>query len=139
SLADALGFGFYRNPPGGTDKFAHATGLFIATQDARLSQTLLNAGYTPDEVHAALLQAGEGKIGSSLFEKIAIPCGAVRLNPMTGRYEHNPWFWAGTATGLASIGFVALFLGVLWRSELKKKQSDSQPHGPMPPTLNPNF
>lgn len=121
-LADTVGFGYFRNPPESADKFAHALGLFVLTPGGRVSRTIVNADYTPAEVHDALLEASSYKIGTGFLERIALPCGAMRLNPKTGMYEHNPWFYAGTAGGIASVGFMALFLGLLWRGELKKKR-----------------
>lgn len=137
-LADTVGFGFFRNDPeSGQDKFAHSLGIFVLTPKGRVSQTLVNADYTPAELHAALLQAADNKIGSGFLERIALPCGAMRLNPKTGMYEHNPWFYAGTAGGLASIAFTTIFLGVLWKGEAKRKKAAAaagppDPGGPSP-------
>jgi protein SCO1/2 len=121
-LGDAIGFDYRRNDQPG-DKFLHSLGIFVCTPYGRLSKTIVNTDYTPDELHAALLTAAEGKIGSGMLEQIALPCGAMRLNPLTGNYEHNPWFWAGTAGGAASVAFMAIFLTVMWRGELKRKRA----------------
>ncbi len=136
-LADAVGFGYRRNwglvPGDASGKFAHSTGIFICTPYGHLSQTIKNLDYTGDELHAALLTAADNKIGTGILEEFALPCGAMRLNPLTGHYEHNPWFWAGTAGGAASVGFMAIFLGVLWHGESKRKKLHLDDPPPAPP------
>jgi protein SCO1/2 len=122
-LADAVGFGYRKNnilkldDPAG--KYAHSAGVFVCTANGHLSQTILGVGWPTDKLHYALLQAADGKIGSGFLETVALPCGMVRLGKHG--YEQNPWFWAGTATALASIASVGLFLGVLWRREWRRK------------------
>jgi protein SCO1/2 len=135
-LADTVGFGFFRNDPdSGKDKFAHSLGIFVLTPGAHVSETIVNADYTPAELHAALLAAADNKIGTGFLERVALPCGAMRLNPKTGMYEHNPWFYAGTAGGLASIAFTAIFLAVMWKGEAKRRKAAGAdpPDPPAPP------
>ncbi len=137
-LADTVGFGYRRNfgvadgDPAG--KFAHSAGVFVCTQYGRLSQTIRGINWPADTLHYSLLQATDGKIGSGFLETFGLACGAVRLGPHG--YEHNPWFWAGTAGGAASIAFMAIFLGVLWRGEWKKKHKPEARTTP-DPTLKP--
>ena len=47
----------------------------------------------------------------------------MSFNPNTGHYEHNPWFYAGTAGGVCSIIFMATFLSLLFRSDAKRKHA----------------
>jgi protein SCO1/2 len=122
NLAQAVGFGYRHNfgladnDPAG--KFAHSSGIFVCTPSGRLSQTVVGIDYPPDTLHNALRVAADGKIGGGLFG-IALSCGAVRFNEHSGNYEHNPWFWAGTAGGLASMAFVAALMAMMWRGEWK--------------------
>ena len=131
ALADTVGFGFRRNfnvaPEDAAGKFAHSSGIFVLTPGGRLSQTIQGINYPVDTLHFALLQASSGKIGSGFLETIALPCGAMRLNPNTGHYEHNPWFWAGTAGGGASLAFMTIFLAFMWRGEWKRSHATSKP------------
>jgi protein SCO1/2 len=132
TLADTVGFPYRRNPPvDGVDKYAHAPGIFICTADGHLSQTILGIQYEPETVHYRLLQASDGKIGSGLLG-FCLSCGAIYYNPNTGRYEHNPWFYAGTATGLLTILLMGTFLTYLWRSERKRSQLELNPENPNP-------
>lgn len=117
-LADAVGFGFMRNPYPKGDKFLHSTGIFVCTPEGRVSQTILGIQYEPDQLHYALVNASHGRLGGGLLA-VALCCGAMHFDAKTGRYVQNPWFYAGTAGALLSIAFVAGFLGLMWRGEIK--------------------
>ena len=139
-LAVTVGFGYRRNfgiadnDPAG--KYAHSAGIFVCTASGRLSQTIRGIGWPADKLHYALLQAADGKIGSGFLETVGLPCGAVRLG--AHGYESNPWFWAGTATGAATLAFMAIFLGIMWRGEWKKKNSpDASKDSATPQTPTP--
>ena len=130
ALADAVGYGYRRNPDdknadAATGKFAHSAGIFVCTPYGRLSRTIEGIDFPTDQLHFALLQAADGKIGSGFLEQVELPCGAVRRG--ANGYEANPWFWAGTAGGGASILFTAIFLGMLWRGEFKKRKHEGLP------------
>ena len=112
-------------------KFAHSAGIFVCTASGRLSQTILGVGWPTDKLHYALEQAADGKIGSGFLETVELPCGAVRLG--ANGYESNPWFWAGTATALATFVSMGVFLGVMWRGEWKRKQSGVDEAANVPP------
>ena len=141
ALADAVGYGYHRNPNDknadpATGKFAHSAGIFVCTPYGRLSQTIQGIDFPTDQLHFALVQAADGKIGSGFLEQVELPCGAMRLGP--NGYEVNPWFWAGTAGGGASILFTAVFLGLMWRGEFKKrKQGGSTTAGDPPAGATP--
>jgi protein SCO1 len=81
ALTAALGFK-YRFLPERND-FAHAAGIFICTPDGRLSQTLLGLEYQPRTLRLALVEAGEGKVGS-LVDQIILFC--FHYDSKTGRY-----------------------------------------------------
>lgn len=126
-LANVVGFGYRENfgikegdPMG---KFAHSAGVFVCTPYGRLSQTIRGLNWPTDKLHYALLNAADGKIGSGFLETVGLACGAVRLGPHG--YEHNPWFWAGTAGGGATVLFMAIFLGIMWRGEWRKRHPDA--------------
>ena len=136
TLADAVGFGYKRNygveETDSVGKFAHSAGIFVTTSYGKISQTIQGVGYSPDAFHNAVIVAAQGKIGTGMLG-VGLACGAVHFNPSTGRYEHNQWFWAGAAVGMASLAFVSLFLGNLWLGEYKKHRKKTElPGGPTP-------
>lgn len=118
ALADAIGFDYKRNPMPQGDKYLHSTGIFVCTPEGRVSQTILGLQYEPDQLHLALVDASHGKLGRGMLS-FALGCGAMHFNPNTGKYEHNPWFYAGTAGGLLSMACVGVFLAVMWRGEMR--------------------
>jgi protein SCO1/2 len=132
ALADAVGFGYAQNFGNEAElagKFAHSTGIFVLTPKGQLSQTILGLNWPTDKLHYALLQAADGKIGHGFLETIELPCGAIRLG--AHGYEANPWFWAGTAGGGATLAFMAVFMGMLWRTEWKRRHNS-------PPVISPS-
>jgi protein SCO1/2 len=122
ALADAVGYPFRINPPGkGAVKIAHDTGIFVCTPGGRLSQTILGISYEPDLLHYRLLEASNGKIGSGLLN-FALACGACYFDPKTGHYTQNPWFYAGTATGILSVFGVIGMLIMLFHGDSKRRR-----------------
>ena len=136
NLADTVGFGYRKNfnPDASTGKYAHSTGYFICTPDARLSQTIGGIQLYPDQLHNSLISASQGRLTRGFFYTVGFACGAMRLNPLTGRPEANPWFFAGTAGGIISIIFMATLLSILWRGEAKRNKASTPPPTPTAPT-----
>lgn len=63
ALADTVGFQFRKQPDG---EYAHAAGLFVITPEGRVSRYLYGATHAPKTVRFALLEASDGRIGSTL-------------------------------------------------------------------------
>ncbi|MDG2030733.1 MAG: SCO family protein [Phycisphaerales bacterium] len=63
ALADAIGFQFSKQPDG---EYAHAAGLFVITPEGRVSRYLYGASHAPKTLRFALLEASDGRIGSTL-------------------------------------------------------------------------
>jgi protein SCO1 len=80
-LADAVGFHYVYEPQ--SKQYAHASGIMVLTPDGRVSRYFLGIEYPPKDVRAALLQAGESKIGS-LANRLLLLC--FHYDPQTGRY-----------------------------------------------------
>jgi len=80
-LTSAAGFGYKYDPS--ADQFSHGSGLLMLTPDGRISRFLPDVVYDPRDVRLALVEAGEGKVGS-LKDKIALLC--YNYDPETGKY-----------------------------------------------------
>jgi len=66
-----------------TKQFAHVSGVLTTTADGRLSQYFYGVEFSPRELRLALLDSGEGKIGSAV-EQLLLYC--YEYDPSTGRY-----------------------------------------------------
>ena len=70
SVTDAVGFEFRMQPNG---EYSHAAAVFIITPDGRLSRVLYGVKYESATVRMALLEASQGKIGTTL-DRIILWC-----------------------------------------------------------------
>ena len=66
-----------------TGQFAHVSGLLVATPDGRLSRYFYGVEYSAKELRLALVESGEGRIGSAI-DQLLLYC--FHYNPQEGRY-----------------------------------------------------
>jgi protein SCO1/2 len=91
-----------------TGQFAHVSGVLVATADGRLSRYFYGIEYSPRELRMALVESGDGKIGSAV-DKLLLYC--YHYNPATGRYgaiAMNVVRLGGAVTVLFLGGFIFL-------------------------------
>ncbi len=81
ALADALGFRYAYDAE--RDEYAHAAGVMVASADGVLTHYLYGIGYDPRDLKLALVDAGQGKVGS-LVDQIVLRC--FHYDPWEGRY-----------------------------------------------------
>ena len=87
-----------------TGQFAHVSGLLTATPDGKLARYFYGVEYSPKELRLALVESGEGRIGSKV-EELLLYC--FHYDPEVGRYG-----WAVmTLVRLGGALTVALVLG----------------------------
>jgi len=91
-LADALGFKYKWEPE--EKQWAHGAALFVLSPTGRLSRVLFGLDFPPRDLKLALLEAGEGKIGT-IAEKLLLFC--YHYDPKGNKY-------AILATRLVSLG-----------------------------------
>jgi protein SCO1/2 len=70
ALTEAVGFEYRMQPDG---EYSHAAAVFIITPDGRLSRVLYGVKYEQPTVRMALLEASQGKIGTTL-DRIILWC-----------------------------------------------------------------
>ncbi len=70
SVTDAVGFEYRMQENG---EYSHAAGIFILTPDGRLSRVLYGVKYDSANVRMALLEASQGKVGTTL-DRIILWC-----------------------------------------------------------------
>jgi protein SCO1/2 len=66
-----------------TGQFAHVSGVLVATKDGQLSRYFYGIEYSPKELRLALVESGEGHVGSAIDE-LLLYC--FHYDPESGRY-----------------------------------------------------
>ena len=111
ALADAVGFRYRWDPA--TKQFAHAAGIFVFTPDGRLSRVLKGIQFAPRDLRLALVEAGEGKLGST-WDRLLLFC--YHYDPSGRGYSLAVLRlvrWAGALTAL----LLGTWLFWLWRRD----------------------
>lgn len=80
-LAQSVGFRYYYDAT--TDQFAHAAGIMILTPEAKVSSYMFGVEYLPRSLKMALVDAGQGNIGTAV-DRLILLCFAY--DPSTGGY-----------------------------------------------------
>ena len=102
----AAGFSYRWDERSG--QFAHVSGVLVVTPDGKLSRYFYGVEYSPKELRLALVEAGEGKVGSAIDE-LLLYC--FHYDPESGRYGFvvmNLIRLGGVATMMFIGGFILL-------------------------------
>lgn len=113
-LADAVGF-HYRYVPS-TGEYAHSAVTMVCTPDGRLSRYLYGVEYDPQTLRLSMLEASQGKIGTSM-DQLLLFC--FMYDPASGKYGPSAMklMRLGAVTMVLVVGGVLL---VYWRRESGK-------------------
>ena len=120
-LADAVGFEYARDARDG--EYAHAAALILLTPDGRVARYLYGAGFPERDFRLALVEAGEGRTGSTL-DRFILTC--YQYDPHTRSY-------APFALGMMKAGGVLLLVALaavlvpLWRREGRRRITEEPP------------
>jgi protein SCO1/2 len=118
-LARATGFGYQYDAA--SKQFAHTAVIFVLSEDGRLSRYLYGVGFRPRDMKLALLEAGRGKVGTTL-DRVLLTC--FRYDP--ARRTYGPYVLAFIRIGaLLVLASLVVLLTVLWRHDLKLKKQRS--------------
>ena len=115
ALAQALGFGYRYDEE--QKEYAHAAAAFVLMPDGTISRYLYGIEFDPRDLKLALLEATDGRIGSTL-DKLILYC-----------YQYDPHAkgYVLFATNVMRIGgaicalALGIFVAILWRSERKSR------------------
>lgn len=100
--------GFNYRWDGATGQFAHVSGVLVVTPDGRLSRYFYGVEYSPKDLRMALVESGEGKIGSAIDE-LLLYC--FHYDPESARYGvivMNLIRLGGVVTLALMIGFILI-------------------------------
>lgn len=122
-LAATVGFGYKYVEE--RKEYAHAAALILCTPDGRVSRYLYGVLYEPGTLRLSLVEAGQGKVGSSL-DQILLYC--FHYDPSKGRY--------GPAAlnimrlgGIVTLLVVGAFLLRFWRRDPGRSPAPRNAHG----------
>lgn len=118
-LAGTVGFGYAYLPA--TKEYAHAAVTMVCTPDGRLSRYLYGIQYPPQTVRLALLEASEGKIGTTI-DRVMLFC--FQYDETAGRYAPAAVKIMQAGGGL-TIVFLAGMLGIYWLREVRKASREN--------------
>ncbi len=131
ALADALGVRYGYNEE--RREYVHPAALMLATPSGRISRYLYGIEYHPKTLSLSLVEAAEGKIGTSV-DRFILYC--FHYDDAEGRYAPvamNIMRVGGSLTALALGGF----LGAYWLRQGRRRPlasgAPSSPHPASPP------
>jgi protein SCO1/2 len=110
-LTDAVGFRYSWDERIG--QFAHASAIYVATPDGRLSRYFFGIEYAPRDLRLALVEASRGKIGTPV-DQLLLYC--YHYDPVAGRYGAVVMNMVRLG-GVAAVLVLAIFLSVMWRRD----------------------
>lgn len=123
-LASAVGFQYSYDPK--TDQYAHAAGIQIVTPKGVVSRYFLGLEYSPRDVRLALIEAGDGTVGS-VIDQVQFLC--FQYDPTSGKY--------GLAVmrilrigGILTVLGIASYLFIALRRESRENAASISLEGP---------
>ncbi len=115
-LADAVGFGYKYAED--RQEYIHLAVIFVATPEGRLSRYLYGIKFNPSTVRMALVEAGQGKTGSTM-DRILLSC--FHFDAEAGKYNVAA-MRIMQAGGLITLVVLGTVLGLYWRRESKRRR-----------------
>jgi len=116
TLADAVGFRYKFDPR--SKQFAHDAVAFVLTPEGVIARYLYGVDYPERDFRMALVEAGGGRVGTSL-DKVILAC--YKYDPATRRYA--PFVMAFMRIGALLVFFaLAGLMTVLWRKEIAMRR-----------------
>jgi len=109
AITDAAGFQYLWVEE--AQEFAHPTATYILTAQGNVSQYFTALSPEPRDLHFALLEAGNGQIGS-IIDQVTLSC--LRYDVTSNSYVARDVMQSG---GLAIMGGLVVFFAMLWRRE----------------------
>lgn len=121
AITDAVGYRYHLVEA--TGEYAHPSVLMIFSPEGVLTRYLYGLTYGPQNMRLALLEATEGRIGSTI-DRIILGC--YLYDPVTGEYVQNAWAIMRLG-GVVTVVLVGLLLFLLWRTEQTRSRRTDQP------------
>lgn len=114
ALADAVGFGYQWNEHGRV--YDHSAAIVLLSPDGRVSRYLYGLIYEPRDLRLGLVEASEGKVGST-WDRILLTCYGYDSKTRTYSLLVMTVVQIGGGLTVAGIGLMLFFL---WRRERRR-------------------
>jgi protein SCO1/2 len=113
-LTEAVGFRYRYDDSQG--QFAHASAIYVATPDGRLSRYFYGIEYAPRDLRLALVESSGGGIGSPV-DQILLYC--YHYDPKAGKYSAAVMGIVRLG-GVAAVLILSTFLVLMWRRDKRR-------------------
>jgi len=114
ALADSVGFGYRYLPE--RQEYLHSAAFIFITPDGRVSRYLYGVKFDSNTLRMAILETGEGKVGS-IMDQVILFC--FKYDPQTGKYSLMAVRVMQLGAALTVLG-LACMLGIFWRREFRR-------------------
>lgn len=113
-LMDQIGFRYKKVE----EQFSHASVLVLLSPRGRITRYVYGVTYPPRQVRLALVEAADGKVGSTI-DKLLIYC--FKYDALAGKYV--PYAWGIMRIGgMLTLLVMAMTLLFLWKRERSNKR-----------------
>ena len=115
-LTETVGFRYYWSEH--TNQYAHPPALIFLTPDGRVSRTIVNTEFDPEDLRLAIVEAGKGEIGT-LWDAVRLNC--LTFDSRTNSYSLHAMTVmqiGGVITVVALVGMILFML----RKERRRPQ-----------------
>src|SRR5262245_4922034 len=120
-VTSAAGFTYRWDEP--TGQFAHISGILVVNPDGRLSRYFYGVEYSPKELRLALVESGQGRIGS-VIDELLLYC--FHYDPESGRYGVVVMNLVRLG-GVLTVLFIGGFIFVMRSRESRQPVQDVRP------------
>ncbi len=119
SLASDVGFEYKYDAK--TDQFAHSAAVYFISPTGKITRYLYGLEYPSRNIKFALIDASEGKVGSSV-DKLILSC--FHYDDVLGKY--SPFaFGMMRVAGVITVGAIGIWLSFMWRRETKYRRREN--------------
>lgn len=122
AMNDAIGMQVRRTEDG---LYAHSATIVFVTPSGRIARYMNDVMFRPSDLRFALVEAGEGKIGSPMDKFLLFTC--FMYDPDKGSFTPSAWKLM-RAGGLATIILLGGFLSFMWIKESVKRHAVRSAH-----------
>ncbi len=108
-------------------QWVHVAALILCTPEGRISRYLRNVAYDPQTLRLALVEASEGKIGTTMDQLLLFCCA---FDPNAGSYAIAAW----NVTRLVAVLTLVMLVGLLLFLWSRERRGRRKPPEAMSPT-----